>query len=761
MWTAIFSGSPNVLEHVADPAVRSLLLACLAGVAIGLLRVKTVSVKAAIWRGVLIGALLMPVVVLFVPPVHVMVPLPNMQVSPSAQGTASREPIAVPQTQTANVSLGVNAPLETVRTMLPKDMSTTPMRQSWKINWTAILTGTYTLIAFILLARLIAGVVLGGRLVRGATPIGDTNALHQLGRLTRNAGLRTQPLLGESEMLVVPITLRLWRPAILLPGSWRDWDEGKLSAVLAHEISHVVERDALVQRVALVHRAIFWFSPLAWWLEKHLADLAEQKSDEAALAGGAERARYAETLLGFFAALEHSRSRVWWHGVSMAKCGQAEKRVDRILAWRSAMPNQLKKSLVIAAAVLAVPVIALTASVHPLFFDFPQSTSADSRQVPAAPPAAKPNPSPAINPGQAPESPAISPMAPVGPAVAGAAVAPVGPSAPEAAPLPPPGEGDMGTPAIAVSEDGEEMRRARGALLEAERALRAATKQVVEVRAQLATPATGRQLESVRDAVEAYSKAEAVYRKAMEGYQLAAEQEAERGVSEGIGGGVSGGVSGGISGEVYGDSGPRFVIVTKDSNSVTMSGSSEDEEHAKSLRSRIPGDFIWFERDEKSYIIRDHATVDRAKKLWDPQEELGRKQEALGKQQEALGEQQEALGQKMEQVRVKIPDLSAQMEKLEAEMKQLSANGGTMDQIGDLQSEVGELQSRIGEIQSEAGRQQGEIGRQQGELGRRQGELGRQQGELGRQQGELGRQASRQMKELLDQAIATGTAQPE
>ena len=59
--------------------------------------------------------------------------------------------------------------------------------------------------------------------------------------------------------------------------------DAKLDAVIAHEVSHVVRRDALTQRLSLLHRAIFWFSPLAWWLDRHLAELAEQASDEAAL----------------------------------------------------------------------------------------------------------------------------------------------------------------------------------------------------------------------------------------------------------------------------------------------------------------------------------------------------------------------------------------------------------------------------------------------------------------------------------------------
>jgi hypothetical protein len=48
-----------------------------------------------------------------------------------------------------------------------------------------------------------------------------------------------------------------------------------------------------------------------------------------------------------------------------------------------------------------------------------------------------------------------------------------------------------------------------------------------------------------------------------------------------------------------------------------------------------------------------------------------------------------------------------------------------------------------------------------GALGEQQGKLGKQEGELGRQQGELAEKATREMKQLLDEAITKGTAQPE
>jgi beta-lactamase regulating signal transducer with metallopeptidase domain len=151
---------------------------------------------------------------------------------------------------------------------------------------------------------------------------------------------------------------------ILLPASWREWDDVKLDAVITHEVSHVARRDGLTLRLSLLHRAVFWFSPLAWWLDRHLADLAEQASDEAALSFGTDRKDYARTLLGFFEALQVTSGRVWWQGVSMAKAGQAEKRLERILSWKGSVAMRLKKSIAVAVLTLAVPVVYFADSVH-------------------------------------------------------------------------------------------------------------------------------------------------------------------------------------------------------------------------------------------------------------------------------------------------------------------------------------------------------------------------------------------------------------
>jgi hypothetical protein len=203
--------------------------------------------------------------------------------------------------------------------------------------------------------------------------------------------------------------------------------------------------------------------------------------------------------------------------------------------------------------------------------------------------------------------------------------------------------------------------------------------------------------------------------------------------------------------------GKTYVSVSGDSESFGMDRPSEFVEF---LQEKIPGDFIWFRHDGKSYVIRDQATIKRAVDFFSSVHALEQKQEELGKQQEALGEQQEALGKEQEGIRVEIPDMTEDLHKLEAELKNLGKTGSEED-LGRIQEKIGDLQSKLGDLQSKAGEAQGRLGEKQGALGEKQGKLGEQQGELGRQEEQIFRDASRQIRSLIDDALAHGLAKPE
>ncbi|HKV47740.1 MAG TPA: M56 family metallopeptidase [Candidatus Acidoferrales bacterium] len=794
----------SMLMHILDPALRSLALGAAAAIVLFVFRVKNPSARLAIWKGVLYAALAMPLLALTVPAIPFPVPqsiaslftrsTPAVSLSSQTPTTpavaanslatldietapATREPLysfkAVPSNNAirrAEMSKQPVLPVAEANTAAPPTQSaqaTAPLHAAQSaFPWAELAGVIFAVVALFLLARIALGAIFGHRLVRSAQTIADCDAIRVLMRQARSAGVVSPPHLAESGAISVPVTLGILRPVILLPTYWRKWDEPTLRAVVAHEMSHIARRDALTQRLALLHRAIFWFSPLAWWLNLALADAAEEASDEAALLAGADRAFYATTLLNFFAALSQNSRRVYWQGVSMAAPGQADRRVDRILNWKGAVSMRIRKSLAVALAVVGVPAILLAAAARP-------STQAAAPVAPPAPvaPAFPANPPAAPLPAPNPQ-PMAAPLPP--PAIAQAPPDPAVPQEPVVAPAPPDAPFVVVTPNISI-DDGPMQLQIKQFNKDIQKQMNAAQrKSLRDIHKAMAlnldikampqlSPEDQAKLQALEQQLANLSAK--VTENSPEMQQLQQQiaelkSHLDMSISKMI---ATGPFLYQVSPTArinIGDSGDRFVIVSDDSP-IIMSGNSQDVEHATALRSKINGDFIWFQRDEKSYVIKDPALVNEAKGYFKNEQDLGAKQQDLGKQMRALGDQMRDQGQKMRDVHVTIPDLSADMEKLEAQMKQLSASGGTQQQLGDLQRQLGELMRKLGQNQNQAGEQQRQIGEQQRQLGDQMRTLGDQMRELGHQQRDASRQARDQMKQLLDNAVTKGTAQPE
>ncbi|HEY6292870.1 MAG TPA: M56 family metallopeptidase [Terriglobia bacterium] len=728
---AIIERSPEVIRHLADPALRAIVLTCAAAVALRVLRVKSTSTQLAVWTGVLYAVLVLPLLGWLLPAVPLRVPagrammamragLPNwLRNSELIERTARAARLvraagaarALPEQRaktaidslashwaatavSAGTSLDSGAVSQAVTPGWPRQRHTssgwpqfgphpqsmlkpalTPMSKAALIS--VLQLAVYLLVLSFLLARLGVGLVLSRRLRRGSFRISDPRALRWLEWHALAMGLDRKPVLSESTAVTVPLTLGVVRPVILIPSGWHAWENAKLSAVIAHEMAHVKRKDSLTRTLSLIYRSVFWFSPLGWWLEGRLADLAEQASDAAALGAGAEPTYYAEVLMSFFGAIATRQGRVKLQGVSMARGANAKNRIENVLSPGRKSARGPKAPVLLLMALLAAPIVYLTAATRPVLGGYPSPSPPLHliQEAPAQPPA------PAA-PVEAPAPPAAP-----SPAVAGLGagrgpepIAPPAPAAPNAMPVPAP------APPAAPMAAGIEPQHAN-------------------------------------------------------------PPEAESSDNEDKDTSIFNGNREGMD----------FAIVK--GKSLMVSGSDDDRDDVKSLQKKIPGDFIWFIHNGDSYVIRDAAAVATAEKLYEPMEELGNKQEALGKQQEELGRQQEAMGEQMEKVRVQVPsDLEARLKKLEAMIRELGSNA-TQEDLGRLQGELGDIQGEIGGLQGKAGNQQGSIGRRQGELGAKQGELGRQQGELGREQGRLARQASRQMQDILKRALANGSAQ--
>jgi hypothetical protein len=156
-----------------------------------------------------------------------------------------------------------------------------------------------------------------------------------------------------------PVTVGWWKPVVILPRGWRAWSAEELDAVLTHEREHIRRRDPLVQWLALCNRAIFWFHPLAWWLERQLAALAEDACDVAVLRTGHDPRLYSRFLVELARSVERAGARVTLVGTAMHG-GSLADRIRSILEGRSEVRTPRKRAW--AAAVLcALMVVGLVA----------------------------------------------------------------------------------------------------------------------------------------------------------------------------------------------------------------------------------------------------------------------------------------------------------------------------------------------------------------------------------------------------------------
>jgi beta-lactamase regulating signal transducer with metallopeptidase domain len=611
----------------------------------------------------------------------------------------------------------------------------------------------YLVVAIALLGRLFYGLAAAMHLWKSAWPI-------QLAETSIPVRVH-----GE---ITSPVTIG---SGVLLPADYAEWDSDKLSIVLAHESSHVRQRDFYLQFAAGLYAAIFWFSPLGWWLKRKLSNLSEAISDHAAVAHAASRTSYAQILLEF-ASQPHTNRFETRLGVAMARKERITERIEWLLnetRFRQAFAGG--RSRILAAAILApLAVFAATALVR---------VEAKAQQAPAAQQA---------NPAQAPASaqqntPATTttgvshpddttitiPLAAPTPDIAPVVV-------PVPAPIPVPAPFVVTIPPAPISPD-------------------------VSVSVGAIHPdvkvSVGAIYPDVHVAASSYANVDTT--------------SYGRGYSYAYGSSQSG------SGQDKGDS---YAVITKNGQHVRFSGEYGNGTLDKA-RQQAHGDFLWFTRDGKEYIVEDPDTLNRIHTIYQPMEQLGEQMKALSKQQREDAERaksdvyrelaasdfnQAELDRQTAEMRAREPEFQKQMAELNAQMAkmqmpkiapidqkqlddlkrqmaQLQATQPDFDKkLSELinrmvsleipkinavdQEKLAELDAKIGDLNKEFVNDQVRIASKQSEyakvynkqyaevyskMGAEQGKLG---GEMGRKAGE----ADKQMRSIIDESLKNGKA---
>jgi beta-lactamase regulating signal transducer with metallopeptidase domain/HEAT repeat protein len=175
--------------------------------------------------------------------------------------------------------------------------------------------------------------VIGHAVVRGIA-VGATPAGAAWGDVAFEAARRigvTKPFeLLRCESGVLPMSLGVFRPRILLPAAASSWPEERLMLVIMHELAHVRRRDCLTQALAQLACAILWFNPVVWYAAHRMQVERERACDDEVLRANTLPSQYADHLVEVVRSLRAPRVTALG-AVSFARGSQLEGRVLAVL----------------------------------------------------------------------------------------------------------------------------------------------------------------------------------------------------------------------------------------------------------------------------------------------------------------------------------------------------------------------------------------------------------------------------------------------
>lgn len=154
--------------------------------------------------------------------------------------------------------------------------------------------------------------------------------------------LETPPptLLAGAEH-ALPMVWGIFQCQMILPKNATQWSDKKLVHVLFHELAHLKRFDPLTMLLGPITRALHWFNPLVWYLNRQLVIEQEGACDDQVINQFNDGPSYAETLLEI-ATTSQELSVVSSASVAMARPLQIEKRLRAIL---NPQNNRLPASL--------------------------------------------------------------------------------------------------------------------------------------------------------------------------------------------------------------------------------------------------------------------------------------------------------------------------------------------------------------------------------------------------------------------------------
>ncbi|MGJ9419690.1 hypothetical protein ACHAC9_18345 [Massilia sp. CMS3.1] len=132
------------------------------------------------------------------------------------------------------------------------------------------------------------------------------------------------------------------------------------------------------------------------------------------------------------------------------------------------------------------------------------------------------------------------------------------------------------------------------------------------------------------------------------------------------------------------EGGESYALVRAGSR-LDLTGNKVSDADIEAIKRRVQGEFFWFRKDGKEYILQDAAMLERVRQAWAPMEKTGAAMEKHGKEMGRHGEEMGKYGNQMA-----LAAVTLNKEKMEAIGKKMEDAGKPMEAVGKKMEVLGE-----------------------------------------------------------------------
>ncbi len=351
-----------MIAILADAFVKATVLLVLAAVVTVFLRRSPASLRHLVWTLACGGVLALPLASALLPNwrlaawprLDVPVAFDAEQLAPQASEQDPKP--APPVAPTAHATIPPTS----------AGGETEPVRWRLTPDWTTLVVPVWLSGVGAVLILLAVGMARIMWLDRVTRPVEDEAWLILVDELALELGLTRHVRLLQATGPAMPMTWGIRRPAILLPAEADSWTAERRRDVLLHELAHVKRHDFLIQLVARIACAVYWFHPMVWLAATRLREERERACDDHVLRAGATPSAYASHLLEIARGLRAARA-TSLASVAMARPAQLATRLIDVLdtrrcrdtlSARAALPAWLAAIAVVVPLAAAAPRVA-------------------------------------------------------------------------------------------------------------------------------------------------------------------------------------------------------------------------------------------------------------------------------------------------------------------------------------------------------------------------------------------------------------------